>query len=365
MAAFPQQGGGAPMQPGTGFGAPAPGAGAAAPAPNADLSVAAPMLRIDTQHQDMIHDAQLDYYAKKLATCSSDRMIKIYELHGDPPQQTHVADLAGHDGPVWEVAWAHPKFGVLLASCGYDRKVIVHREAQPGVWQQIKTYAEHESSVNSVSWGPHEYGLCLACASSDGRVTVLRHNDDDTWSAQQFQDSTLGVNSVSWAPYNSMGNFTEGYPTGNVGADGRQELAGAGQLQRLVTGSCDNVVRVWRLDPGARDWHLEHTLKQHSDWVRDVAWAPFMGVPCNTLASCGEDGAVHIWRQESAGGPWTASLLKEFGHTVWRVSWSVTGSVLAVSSGEHSVTLWKESLDRSWVQISSIEDPGAEAAPGQ
>ena len=29
---------------------------------------------------------------------------------------------------------------VLLASCGYDRKVIIHREAQPGVWQQGKTY---------------------------------------------------------------------------------------------------------------------------------------------------------------------------------------------------------------------------------
>ena len=26
---------------------------------------------IDTQHEDMIHDAQLDYYGCKLATCSS------------------------------------------------------------------------------------------------------------------------------------------------------------------------------------------------------------------------------------------------------------------------------------------------------
>ena len=26
---------------------------------------------IDTQHDDMIHDAQLDYYGCKLATCSS------------------------------------------------------------------------------------------------------------------------------------------------------------------------------------------------------------------------------------------------------------------------------------------------------
>lgn len=33
------------------------------------------------------------------------------------------------------------------------------------------------------------------------------------------------------------------------------------------------------------------------------------------------------------------------GETVWRVSWSITGSILAVSSGENKVTLWKESLD--------------------
>ncbi len=28
-----------------------------------------------------------------------------------------------HDGAVWQVAWAHPKFGNILASCSYDRKV--------------------------------------------------------------------------------------------------------------------------------------------------------------------------------------------------------------------------------------------------
>lgn len=30
-----------------------------------------PLYTIDTQHDDMIHDAQLDYYGCKLATCSS------------------------------------------------------------------------------------------------------------------------------------------------------------------------------------------------------------------------------------------------------------------------------------------------------
>lgn len=67
------------------------------------------------------HDAQMDYYGKRLATCSSDRTIKIFSVQKDV--QTHLADLLGHDGPVWQVAWAHPKFGTKLASCSYDRHV--------------------------------------------------------------------------------------------------------------------------------------------------------------------------------------------------------------------------------------------------
>jgi protein transport protein SEC13 len=47
----------------------------------------------------------------------------VFELGPEPGQQTLSATIGGHEGPVWEVAWAHPKFGVVLASCSYDRKV--------------------------------------------------------------------------------------------------------------------------------------------------------------------------------------------------------------------------------------------------
>ncbi len=33
-------------------------------------------------------------------------------------------DLIAHQGPVFEVAWAHPKFGNILASCGFDNNII-------------------------------------------------------------------------------------------------------------------------------------------------------------------------------------------------------------------------------------------------
>ena len=31
-------------------------------------------------------------------------------------------EIKAHDGAVWQVSWAHPKFGVLLASASFDSK---------------------------------------------------------------------------------------------------------------------------------------------------------------------------------------------------------------------------------------------------
>lgn len=40
------------------------------------------------------HDAQLDYYGTKLATCSSDRSIKLFDVSNG--QQVPIADLRGY-----------------------------------------------------------------------------------------------------------------------------------------------------------------------------------------------------------------------------------------------------------------------------
>jgi len=48
-------------------------------------------------------------------------------------------------------------------------------------------------------------------------------------------------------------------------------------------------------------------------------------------------------------------LIMDFKVPVWRVSWSVTGNILAVSDGNHTVTLWKEQLDGTWAQIQSVQ----------
>lgn len=304
----------------------------------------------DTQHDDMIHDAQMDYYGKRLATCSSDKTIKIFDVTSGTPTQT--AELVGHEGPVWQVAWAHPKFGSVIASCSYDRKVIIWRENDgTNSWVRVYEHKVHELSVNSLVWAPWEYGLMLACGSSDGTISVLSHRTEspNEWRVERFEAHTPGVLAVSWAPSTS--------PAALVQSGGSPNVA----PPRLVSGGCDGLVKIWKpktADPSqGSSWECDAVLKEHNDWVRDVAWAPSIGLPTTSIASASQDGTVVIWSNQDhlTSTNWTKKVLDKFPETVWRVSWSVTGNILAVSSGDNKVTLWKESLGE-YKCINVIED---------
>jgi protein transport protein SEC13 len=134
-----------------------------------------PIASIDSSHEDMIHDSQFDYYSKKLATCSSDRTIKIFEVNGEIYHCS--ATLTVHEGPVWQVCWAHPKFGTLLASCSYDGSVVIQKELSTGNWSKVFEQKFAEVSVNSIAWAPHELGLVLAAVTSDGKIAIIEYKN--------------------------------------------------------------------------------------------------------------------------------------------------------------------------------------------
>nr|CAB3471742.1 unnamed protein product [Digitaria exilis] len=293
-----------------------------------------PPHKIETGHQDVVHDIAMDYYGKRLATASSDSTIKIIGVNGTSHQQ--LATLSGHQGPVWQVAWAHPKFGSMLASCSYDGRVIIWKEgSKPDEWSQAHTFVEHKSSVNSIAWAPHELGLTLACGSSDGNISVFTARSDGGWDTTRIdQAHPVGVTAVSWAPAMAPGALI------SAGSSGQYEY-----VQKLASGGCDNTVKVWKLTNGS--WRMDcfPALQMHKDWVRDVAWAPNLGLPKSTIASASQDGTVVIWTAAKEGEQWEGRVLYDFRTPVWRLSWSLTGNILAVSDGNNNVTLWKEAVD--------------------
>lgn len=238
------------------------------------------------------------------------------------------------------MAWAHPKFGSLLASCGYDGRVIVWREVAEGVWQPAHTAAAHAASVNSIAWAPHEAGLALAAASSDGALSVHTAQADGSWAAERVESAhPVGANAVSWAPAAPRGSLVGGAAPG-------------APTRALASGGSDCAVKVWRYDEAGRRWvQSGPTLQGHSDWVRDVAWAPGLGLPGSTIASAGQDGRLIAWAEREDGGGWDPRVVAELGGALWRASWSTAGNVLAATDAAGGVTLWTETTDGTWQQV--------------
>lgn len=108
-----------------------------------------------------------------------------------------------HTSPIWQVAWAHPKYGHILESCSYDGRVLIWNEQQSppshpgatqvaGTWTKTKEHNLHSAPgacpnvssrdsetdaqnfiANVTSSAPHEMSAILACNSSDGKLSIL------------------------------------------------------------------------------------------------------------------------------------------------------------------------------------------------
>lgn len=306
---------------------------------------------VETQHQDIVHDTQFDYYGRLLATCSSDRTIRVFSVTPattvtDTPSHQLVAVLTGHEGPVWMVAWAHPKFGCALASAGYDGKVIVWKGDATGAspWKPSNVVTAHSAaSVNAVAWAPHEAGCVIASAGSDGHV-FLTAAEGPVWS----EPVALGRSASSTAPIHPMGAMGVSFAP----------IQARGECPVLATGGCDGSVKIWQATGpvlthaaagGAggplAQWRLIHVFNDHRDWVRDVACSPDAASPYVTVASCSQDKSVVIRRQlrsvlagnDAAGGAWEVSAPATFADIVFRLSWNPAGNALLVTTGDSSV----------------------------
>jgi protein transport protein SEC13 len=318
---------------------------------------------IDTKHEGMIHDAQYDYYGKRLATCAADGNIQIFDVaKADLVKGENVTKLCSfkaHNGPIWQLAWAHPKFGNILASCSFDRKVIIWKEVKQNDWQEVTNY-EHQGSVNAIAWAPWECGLKLAACSADGTISLLSRKSDDTWENNKFNAHDMGVNCISWAPIINAGDLYS-----DITSD--KNLS----PPRLASGSCDKSIKIWEYRADAQTKFQEVAVLKsppdgHTDWVRDVSWCPNIGAPYDLLVSCSEDQTVIFWRNSKCGESNFKKLdQKKCDGPVWRASWSFAGNLLAISTigqnSENIVDVYKETENDLWEKVTTVKDDAADS----
>ncbi|EPY32393.1 nucleoporin SEH1 [Angomonas deanei] len=185
---------------------------------------------LSTGHKTHVHHLALDPSCCLLASCSSDKTVRLFHRNLSPGT-TGVWEpsctISDHSGPVIRLAWCqHREHGPLLATVSADRWICVYRI--------IISKLEGSSSARAVRWTlvrgfekdvitdvafipPQQYHvLLLSTASLDGSVRlyevnqppVCLHLQNDTGGRFRrskggrghSKSSDIGITSLSWFP---------------------------------------------------------------------------------------------------------------------------------------------------------------------
>ena len=110
--------------------------------------------------------------------------------------------------------------------------------------------------------------------------------DDGQWGADIFVGHAIGCNAVSWAPAVQPGSLIAPQPADGIPS--QQAAPSVQSVKRFASAGCDNLVKIWGFREDSQQWVEEEVLEGHTDWVRDVAWAPNIGLPRSYIATASQ-----------------------------------------------------------------------------
>ena len=201
-------------------------------------------------HKQAVFAVDINSDGQLIATASSDKTVKLWQLNG-----TLLHTFIHHKAAVWDVAISPDS--QTFVSGGRDRTVLL--------WQRdgrlLNQLKGHQDEVLGVAFSPN--GQTIASASRD--KTVKLWQKDGT-----LIDTLKGHKSSVWQAVFSP--------------DGRA----------IATSSEDKTVKLWKLNEKGR-YDLERTLKDHTNEVRNVVFSP----DGKTIASVSHDRTAKLWERDS------------------------------------------------------------------
>ncbi|KAF6028054.1 SEH1L [Bugula neritina] len=309
-----------------------------------------------TNHKDLIHDVSYNYYGDRLATCSSDQHVKVWEKDSNEDWVCKNTWKA-HQASIWRVVWAHPEFGNVLATCSFDRTAIVWEElvsvsASGEIHNQFvskHTFVDSRTSVSDVKFAPKNLGMLLATCSNDGIVRIYEAPDVmnlTQWNILIEIGVKMSCSSISWCS--------------------------AMRLQPIIAVGCDDPgsspsgkVILYEFSDGMRKCTKIDSIPSITEPVQDLCFAPNIGRSVNLLAIATKDVAIVQLKSQGKSQSTTRFDQKIVGQftdhkqTVWRLCWNITGTTLASTGDDGCVRLWKSNYLGTWSCCGVLKGDGS------
>lgn len=241
-----------------------------------------------TGHSSMVTAIAFNADGKTIASASTDKTIKIWDVALESPIQT-ISEGLGENPAI-----ATSTDGKILASSSMGNTIKVWNLETGNL---LHTLRGHTWTISAIAMSP------------DGK-TLVSSGEDNTIRIWSLETGELLKNL-----------------TGQVAAVSSLHISLDGWL--LVGGSEDNTVKVWSLQTG----ELLHQFRGHSAEVHAVA----MSSNGATLVSGSADHTIKVWNLYSG------ELIKTLsGHSgeVYAIAISPDGRTLASGSADNTVKLW-------------------------
>lgn len=282
-------------------------------------------------------DVAYDFYSKRMATCSADHTIKVFDKVADTWQLSD--SWRAHDAAVVKLSWAGPEYAQVIASASHDCVVKVWEEdtsETPGSgkrWKRKYTISDYGGPLYDIEFGSSYTGLKLASIASDGYLRIHEAMDPNNlgfWTqtaeipllnhptARQLQSAF----SLSWARSLALKDYLAVSVLEDAFIYCRNE---AGKYVRVAE------------------------LSQHKGLIRDMQWAPNLGRSYNMIATACKDGYLRLFKVTRVPGNGEEQTLNidlvhesaDHNGEVWRVAWNLTGTVLSSTGDDGKIRFWK------------------------
>jgi nucleoporin SEH1 len=313
---------------------------------------------VNAEFMDTITDISYDHFGHRLALSSTDHTIQIWDLGHDGTYHL-TSKFRSHSGSVWKVTWAHPEFGQILATCSLDRTAIIWEEVldtkrspdQPSHWAKRATLVDSRTSLTDIRFAPKHLGLMLVTCATDGHVRIYEAPDITNishWSLRDEFNCKMACSSITW-------NQSRVHPP------------------MLAVGSDDAnspspKVLIYEYNENMRRWIKVDSVASATDPVHDLSFAPYIGRSYHLLGIASK--AVQIVKITSVPEATanankcstslfdikTVAQFDDHLSQVWRVSWNITGTILASSGDDGTVRMWKSNYLDSWKPLGVLNN---------
>jgi len=270
-------------------------------------------------HTSAVQDLDFDPEGDRLASCSSDMSIKIWDMTDDSFRC--VRTLQGHDHNVCGVRF----FADMLISCSRDATIKMW-DMNSGFCR--KTLHAHDEWVKCISVSA--CGSLIASGSMDKSVRVWSQASGSWDCSQIYNDHDHNVECVEFSNYLADKVLTNAEESKE---DAYKEEEGPPQPRFLASGSRDRTILIYDLE----EVKCIMVLKGHDNWVRSLQWHP----AGKYLVTCADDKSIRVWDLARRREKSSARLEKAHKMFVQTLHYSLISAVVVTGGADNVVKVWE------------------------